>query len=647
MAFLTQKIHKKNTTRSNIFDMSNNVNTLIAPGMLLPIRTDEVIPGDVYKFSIDSFARTLQMVVPPFVRCRAHIDSFFVPLRLLGTDFPDIVVGNNRGILANYSASGSYTDNNPSLPYVKANQLLDALTARSEQPFTDASGCQGSASSVLLLNALGYGINKEQISNGYFAPLSSGSDNSVKSNSVYSLDQVTTSGNQDGSRCIAYNTLPLQAYQKIYQDYYRNKLWEKENKSSYFCPPSRTGVQWTSQRLNTLGLIEMRYHDFDKDRITGIVPDENGILSDGVSAYAQDIVSGMNFGLDSIRSLGSQSVPSSSSVIPGGTSAAKDDKVFSTEQQSNQLIGNLHASSNDADYSALVTRFNALSIRRLSAMQKFAEITDLNKSDYKHQVAAHFGVQPSDIDSDYSTYIGGADIPLQISDVENNGVDSNDDNLGYLAGKGVFYQPTTKEYTFNVGAQHGIIMHILYILPEIDYLNTYTERLNLRLNRYDFAIPEFDSFGFEPVRVLDLFNTLVCDYPKFTLPAASSNYNAYQVLGYLPRYWSYKTKLDSNNSATLIDSGATTPRNALNYDSYIISFPYQRFLNLALSGSTYAGLKVTPWCMDSIFPTSCVTFIEDDPFQKYKLLLNQMPFVFHVHFNCTVKRSLSVDGLPY
>lgn len=644
MSFLTQKIHKKNNTKHNIFDLSNNVNTLIAPGMLLPLRTDEVLPSDTYKFRLSAFAKTLQMVVPSFVRCRAHIDSFFVPFRLLGTDIPDIIVGNTRGVLANYNNKGAFIENNPTLPFIKGDVLLKSLADRDTNGYTDDSGAVGSEPSILLLNALGYGVGASAVSKAYSETLHS-RDTTIKSRADATLNVVSTSGNIDLSACTAYNTLAPQAYQKIYQDYYRNKLWEKENKASYFAPPSRSGQPWSSEEINTLGLFEMRYHDFDKDRIVGIVPDENGILSDGISAYAQDVVSGLMNGLDDSHSLGSKIVPTSDTQVASSSSVAQDTDV-TVAASDKKLV----SSTSSADYSAMITRFNALSIRRLQAMQKFAEITDLNKSDYKHQISAHFGFTPDDLNSDYCQYIGGADIPLQVSDVDSTTPtdDFATNLLGYSAGKGVFYQPNTQEYSYSV-KEHGVVMHIMYLLPEVDYFSTFTERLNMRLNRYDFCIPEFDSFGFEPVRLLDLYNTAIAENP--TLYA--SDYNPFQIFGYLPRYWHYKTKLDSNSSVCFQSNNQTfAPRyDALNYNSYIVNFPYQRFFACAIQGSvTFQGFKCPSWILDNLFAVSSVKFKDtavDDPFRKYQLILNQMQFIFHVHFDVTVSRCLSVDGLPY
>lgn len=634
MSSIVQKIHKKNSVSRNVFDLSNNVQFTTCPGMLLPVRTDETLPGDEFRFSISAFARTVQMVVPSFARVKAHIDSFFVPYRLLGTDYQSIIVGDNRGMIGNYNG-GSYTDRVGYLPRV-SNSILDASLSQTTN--TDAQGINYAVTSRILANALGYGFGALSVDQVRYST----DGNLLSDGSLGSSVNSTDFGDTTSSNSLYFNLLPFQAYQKIYQDYYRNKLWEKENRSAYFFGPDMDNSLLTVSRLVNTGLIEMRYHDFEKDRITGIIPDENSILTDGVSAYAQDIVSALPLGLDSLVSLGSDQVPSSSTRIPNVNHNATGVTVAQSNVTSGKLIsdennGVLSNGYTGSDFSPILNRLSALSLRRLQAFQKFAEITDLSKSDYKHQIKAHFNFNVPDLNSDYCDYIGGCDIPLNISDVENtNGasVSGTTNSLGYLGGKGTM-SGNSSSFSYKC-KEHGIIMIILYILPQVDYLNVFTDRSTLRFGRYDFAIPEFDDLGFEPVRMLDVYNTLVTE----DVNSSSIEFNPARVIGYLPRYWYYKTKVDCNYSPAFRRSSTPISSSSLNYGSYIVPFPYYSFLENCAAGTTYRGLKVPINILKSLFPlevdtTSATSFADT------------CPFIFTIHFQASVMRSLSVDGLPY
>lgn len=634
MSTLVQQIHKTNKTSRNVFDISNNVQFSTCPGQLLPIRTDEVLPNDEFRFSMSAFARTVQMLVPSFARVKSHIDAFFVPYRLLGTDFQQIIVGDNRGAIGNYTGSnGSYVEKQPLFPSINAHDLLHACD---DSSLSDSAGVKYSISSRLLLNSLGYGVYNQTDASGSSSKAGfSLLDNSSIGSSVNSYKSKGLFSSDFSSFLV--NVLPLQAYQKIYQDFYRNKLWEKENRASYYFGPSMNGVKLSPQQVYSNGLIEMRYHDYDKDRITGMIPDENNILTDGVSAYAQDILSALSKGLDSASALGSQQIPSQSVLQSDTSLSVQANKVttFAGQGGSVGFEGDyfspvLTTAQDGTDFSPILNRLSALSFRRLQAFQKFAEITDMSKSDYKHQIKAHWGFDVPSLNSDYSQYIGGFDLPLSISSVENN---QGSDNLGYLGGKATI-SGGSRQFKFRA-SEHGIIMFILYVLPQVDYLNLYTDRSVMRFGRYDFAIPEFDSIGFEPVRVMDVCNSLLGDN-------SLSKYNPFQVIGYLPRYWYYKTKIDCNASFTF-GASSKTPTSSINYNAYIVPFPTSYFLDCCSKGVTYRGYKCLPYILDKLFPVGLEALTTGTP-DEY---CEAFPFIFTVYFNCSVLRSLSVDGLPY
>ena len=604
MANIIQQIHKSNHVRKSNFDLSGNVNFTTCPGMLLPIRFDDCLPNSSYSYQLSTFARTIQMVVPSFARVKAHFDAFFVPYRILGDDYQSIIVGDNRGMAANY-LSGSYSDASQHLPTLNMTALFPPDT--DNQPnfgsLSDAAGISYNVSSPILFNALGYGVDSFGVSIG---------SNLGKSDKLTNDGSLGSSvASTIGSNNLLRSILPLQAYQKIYQDFYRNKLWELENRGSYFCFAADDSKDFTVKG-RTNGLFEMRYHDYDKDRIFGVIPDTNNVLSVGISQYASSVLNG-SFGLDSSASLGPSSDPatnpytvlSNGSVSPGHLLDSKDPLTLPTSVNGNLTF---------PQTGQLVQQYTALTNRRMEAFQKFAEITSMNKSDYKHQIQAHFGFSVPSLESDYVQYIGGFDMPLNISDVEN----TSDTNQGYLAGKGVM---NGNSNTFSVSPkEHGCVMIICYIVPQIDWSNVFVDRSTLRFNRYDFAIPEFDNLGFEPVRVLD-----VCSDLSFT----GKTYNPGAILGYLPRYWSYKTKLDVNMTGFSADD-----KQSLNFDSYIVKYDRWRLIDNLTAGTMYKAFKSLPGDLNGLFAVNW-SKVQDNP------------FVFTTYVSCRATLPLSVDSLPY
>lgn len=619
MANIVQQTSKTNHVNHSTFDLSGNINLSATTGMLLPVRVDDCLPNSRYTFNTNVFARTVQMVVPSFARVKAHLDTFFVPYRLLGTDYQDIIVANERGQLNNYSSDGSFSSHGNTLPfltlsdYFKSGEHSDP-GSWNFGPLSDAAGLSYNVTTPILLNMLGYGVPAIASSNAHIV-----ANTSIN---IAGNGAIASSATTNSALKVKRNTLFLQAYQKIYQDYYRNQLWEKENRQSYFVP-SNLDSSSLNELAKTCGLLEMRYHDYDKDRIIGMIPDEHNILSDGISQYASTALAGST-GFDSPAVFGPDSVPitdphilNSDNTISGTNTLykpSKSDSVYSATHgriNASTIIGN----------PTLVQQYTAISNRRLEAMQRFAEVCMLNKSDYKHQVSAHFGFTPPDLDSDYCRFLGGTDIPLQISDVENTngtGSDSRSDLLGYLGGKGVM-SSNGKTISFDV-PEHGCIMHILYIVPQIDWGNEFVDRSTLRFSRFDFAIPEFDKFGFEPVRQLDVNGELTqIDYGNIQLDA---------VIGWLPRYWSYKTRLDINQTG-FTDSAGTQ----LNFDAYIVKYDKSRIYKQHDNHTMYKAFKSLPTDLNGLFPANWSSPTDN-------------PFILSIFIGCKASLPLSMDSLP-
>lgn len=625
MANIVQQTSKTNHVNHSSFDLSGNINFTAAPGMLLPLRVDDCLPNSRYTFDYSLFARTVQMVVPSFARVKAHVDTFFVPYRLLGTDYQATIVGDDRGNMSNYS-SGAFSVLNKSLPFFNFNDILKSADSASpangkpvELNFTlyDAAGIKNSISSMILFNSLGYGIPSYSSVSSYRSQV--GNNGSVLSEG--SIGSTVSASNHNGHN-ILRSTMFLQAYQKIYQDFYRNKLWEKENRMSYFCQSSDMGTNLSSV-LESRGMSELRYKDFDKDRLIGLVPNENGILSDGISQYASTVLNG-SFGLDSPSVFGNSQNPITNvKLLKADLSSSSDSNIYGTPGSGTSgIVDNSHSVVRDAS-NTLIQQYTAISNRRLEAFQKFAEVTMLNKSDYQHQIKAHFGFTPPALDSDYCTLVNSFDVPLGISDVENTNGSSTDgvsSNLGYLGGKGTM---SGQNRQFSVSVQeHGCIMSIFYILPQIDWSNEFVDRSTLRFNRYDFAIPEFDRLGFEPVRIFDVNG-------EFSKVTTYFNTTALTVIGYLPRYWSYKTRLDVNSTGFSDSSG-----HSLNFDSYIVKYDKDRLYYNFASGTMYKAFKCLPSQLDGLFPTSWSSVPDN-------------PFIVTFYVKCVASLPLSIDSLPY
>ena len=78
---------------------------------------------------------------------------------------------------------------------------------------------------------------------------------------------------------VAYNPFPLLAYQKIYQDYFRNSQWEKAYAPAfnidYMSGATGTALQIPVEDINltngTETMFDLRYANWHKDLFMGFV----------------------------------------------------------------------------------------------------------------------------------------------------------------------------------------------------------------------------------------------------------------------------------------------------------------------------------------------------------------------------------------
>ena len=195
----------------NAFDLSHNDVFSCAPGMLLPISCTEVLPNEHFEINPQIFLRTMPLNSAAFVRMRQHIEFFFVPMRVLCRQFNQFVVGTKYPI----SALDTINAYNGKLPFVTLSSLRGIYLTATE---SDGLGIPISSGMLRLFDLLGYGFS---------------SSRKIDSNNYpnqYVYDGVTPVIKQTSPSLSIFR---LCAYQKIYQDFYRNPYWESADASAF------------------------------------------------------------------------------------------------------------------------------------------------------------------------------------------------------------------------------------------------------------------------------------------------------------------------------------------------------------------------------------------------------------------------------
>ncbi len=614
--------HVKNHVHRSAFDLSFRNAFTAKVGELLPVMTKEVIPGDKFKLGIESFTRTMPVNSAAFTRIKEYYDFFFVPNRLLWRYFDSYITDMsqiNPQFADSIVKASSELKVHPMIIRGQIESYLNALaklTSKSSNAnFAKGLNCVAKnriGCTTKLLEYLGYGS---------FYPTKVNPDKPF----VSELEEFNGSFGSDGSLNTFVNPFPLLAYQKIYNDYYRNTQWQKGMPQNYnidyvsvsqqqmFVPISDLTEDITSGKFTSgqSNMFDLQYCDWNKDLFMGILPSAQ--FGDVATVDIDNVVSdsfGFNIKQGQLVLQGSPS--------PGNVSVSK--VLASNPSVSSQTSYMTFGPSNVASSFLASSSFSVLALRQAEALQKWREITQSTNTDYKHQIESHFGVSVPDVRSNLCTWIGGTSSNITINEVVNTNLDSinaSDGTQAYIAGKGLGMLNGREEFDVK---EHGIIMCIYHAVPLCDYSLDALDPLVCKTNYADYAIPEFDQIGNQPLNRFffsnQKLNTVGSD------PIVSRQY----TMGYVPRYVDYKTSID-------VVKGAF--RDSLSYWVAPITSKYGDFGSDPKFNISWPFFKVNPSILDSIFAVNASSDVNSD-----NLLVN-------AYFDVKAVRNLDYAGLPY
>jgi hypothetical protein len=641
MAHFTGLKELQNKPHKSGHDISSKNCFTAKVGELLPVWTDFAIPNSTYRFNLEYFTRTRPVQTSAYTRIREYFDFFAVPCNLIWKSFDSAVIQmgekapiQSKDLLTNLMVKGdlphcSLTDLSASLFFAGGNTPL-GKKVNVVEGFGNIFGYNRGDVNHKLLSMLGYGnlVNKTSTvvgtsSNRWWnmqAPLADSSSYSQKFNVN-----------------LAVNLFFLASYQKIYQDFFRWSQWENADPTSY-------NFDWYQGSGNIFGasgisstipdsndywkrdnLFSLRYANWNKDKFMGILPnsqfgdlavvDLGSITSTGsripVGAY------------DGVNDNGKfhQFKTRSESVNTGSSSSEKGTEIFPRFPDSISIRENSNLWAVLGDSPDLKLKFSVLALRQAEALQKWKEITQSVDTNYRDQIKAHFGVNVPQSESHIAKYIGGVARNLDISEVVNNFLPGpgNTSSQAYIYGKGV--GSGQGSMTFNTGSGYYILMCIYHAVPLLDYAISGPDGQNLVTSVEDLPIPEFDNIGMESVPAVELMNS----------DLYRSVVSADLILGYNPRYYNWKTKIDRIHGAfttTLKDWVAPID------DSFLYSL-FGSKASEAYQGVKWPFFKVNPNTLDDIFSVKV-----DSTWETDQLLVN-------CNVGCYVTRPLSADGVPY
>lgn len=623
MAHYTGLKELQNNVHKSGFDISQKNLFTAKVGELLPVFWDFAIPDCNYRINLEYFTRTRPVQTSAYTRIREYFDFYAVPIDVLWKSFDTSVI--QMGEIAP----------------VQSKSVLNALTVKGDIPFCSLSDLSSAIYYAGGNVALGsspvpqsgfesiFGYNRGDTIHKLLTYLNYGNFVSSSSNGVggsnrwYNMQAPLGSGvlyTQKYRDNVAVNLFPLLSYQKIYQDFYRWSQWEKADPTAYnvdyyegngnlFGSSLSSSIPASADYWQRDNMFSLRYCNWNKDMFMGVLPNSQfgdlAIVDVGDSFPVKVPV-----GPDS--SVG----PNVASIAPlqvQATTAQGQPLPLKNGTGSTSMNASIRADLTSLKGSA---NFSILALRQAEALQKWKEIAQSVDTNYRDQIKAHFGVNVPVSDSHLAQYIGGIARNLDISEVLNTNL-SDDTSQAYIYGKGV--GSGNGSMTYYTGSRYCIIMCIYHAVPLLDYAISGQDGQLLATNIEDLPIPEFDNIGMEAVPIVQLVNSNLL----------STNIAQYPYLGYNPRYFNWKTKIDRVHGAFTTDlKDWVAPID----DSYL-----QQWLPLTSSQPSllYPFFKVNPNTLDNIFAVK-----SDSTWATDQLLVN-------CNIDCKVVRPLSQDGVPY
>lgn len=666
MSYLKKRTNT-NPKGRNAFDLSQKRLFTASVGELLPVFCAETTPGDKFEIDVDDFLRTQTCNTACFSRIKQYVHFFFVPYRCLSTKFEKYITrsprqestaftpftgdGNSASFL-NYKAESTFPILSTliDLCWQKDSiqrEVWDRIFKSDSFPssvFTDANTDSAvlAARSLKLLDLLEYGVGN--IDYTTLGATTQAQYNFGRQNSNGSLSGKSVGGIQqaDGTSTNAVvrsraNVFRLLAYNRIYQDYYRDPRLETFN-SIYSNIDDRDGLANADSIANNVffenypsdrsSRFYIRYRNYPTDYVTGV--DLNPFKQDSLLntlPFANSAVSSvMELGYDENKGV-------STSPLYNGLYNA---------QNSTAIMSTLPAWSG---YNQSVAYSNPFQMRAAYALERWASRQAHAKSQsYADLVDAHFGVRPSQLDT---VFLGGSSAPVVINENVATAATS-DAKLGQLSGVGKS-SLNGKKIKFET-KEYGVIMGIFSLAPEPDYNSWMIDRHNLHTLPEDYFTPEFDGLGYQAVTQSEILNNPLRYLGQS--PLATSELFPATPFGYHPIYSEYRGKIDKVFGQFTSYQGLSYWVNSRN--------PYGT--NNTISASF---CKVMPMDVDPIFQLSYVTKLNDISLdwnynydasglsvpEDYQLPSAGVSFndQFFVNFetDCKAIRHMSSDGVIY
>lgn len=450
MATIFDSVQTANPQRST-FDLSHDRKYTMKGGLLTPIFTREVVPGDQFNISVQNLIRLIPMTGPTMHKIDMDIHAFFVPNRIIWKNWEKFITGAKL--------AGAEAGQVPVHPYI------DMVAAQQNIGNVFVTG--------KLADYLGYPVTDQNYEYGA------------------------------NTKAFKLNSLPFRAYELIWKEFYRDQNLQSADDN--FEELFENDGNDTTLAENGVMNLNLRKRCWEKDYFTSSLPfvQKGDPVTLPVSGVAPVLMQTGNTNSISLNtSTGAQaSAGTITAAAPGaGTTtymAVEDAPPYLKINPNGTLLADLSG--------ATASTINEL--RSAFQAQLWLEKNARTGTRYIESLEAHFGVRPADYRLQRPELFGATRVPVQISEVLQTSETATSPQ-GNMAGHGIGYGKDN----FNVFCpEHGWIIIIASIKPRTSYMYAVNKSV-FRLNYLDYYWPEFARLGEQEVQRKELgFNEQITD----------------------------------------------------------------------------------------------------------------------------------------